>query len=83
MKHAGAKALSALDDLITALRARELKERSPGVFYKKGRAWLHFHEDAVGFFADLRALNEWERFIGSTHEDCAIFLNVVDQNNSG
>ena len=31
-----------------------LKEKSRGVFYRKGRAFLHFHEDPKGLFADVR-----------------------------
>lgn len=67
MKHAGAAALDALADLLAAIRARTtsiagLKETRPGVFYRKGKAWLHFHEDPAGLFADLRAGAEWVRF---------------------
>jgi hypothetical protein len=42
MKHAGPAALDALADLIVSLRERsELKEPRPGVFYRKGKAFLH------------------------------------------
>lgn len=55
MKHAGPAALDALEPLLTALRALPgLKERSRGTFYRKARAFLHFHEDPKGLFADLR-----------------------------
>ncbi len=55
MKHAGAGALDQLEPLITLLRALPgLKEKSRGVFYWKSRAFLHFHEDPNGLFADLR-----------------------------
>ncbi|HEX4183540.1 MAG TPA: hypothetical protein VHY34_09795 [Caulobacteraceae bacterium] len=51
MKHAGQEALDALE----AVRLRRaLTERKRGVFYRKSRAWLHFHEDPAGLFADLR-----------------------------
>jgi hypothetical protein len=66
MKHAGGAALDALDDLLGAIRARctaaGVKEKQRGVFYRKGRAWLHFHEDPAGLFADLRAGADWVRF---------------------
>jgi hypothetical protein len=39
-----------------------LKERSRGVFYRKGNAYLHFHEDPAGLFADLREGKDWRRF---------------------
>lgn len=29
-------------------------EKTRGVFYLKSRAFLHFHEDPAGLFADLR-----------------------------
>ncbi len=32
-----------------------LAETGRGVFYLKSRAFLHFHEDVAGLFADLRA----------------------------
>ena len=80
MKHAGAAALAALDDLITAIRTREgLKEPRPGVFYRKGKAWLHFHEDMAGLFADLRLDTEWQRFRVSEAKERARLLAVIDR----
>jgi hypothetical protein len=78
MKHAGPTALEALSDLIAAIRERsDLKEQRPGVFYRKGKAFLHFHEDAAGLFADLRVSAEWERFrVSETHER-ATFLATL------
>ena len=35
-------------------RNADLTERSPGTFYKKSQAFLHFHEDPAGLFADVR-----------------------------
>jgi hypothetical protein len=55
MKHATPAALDALEPLLADLRAMDgLVERSRGVFYRKGRAFLHFHEDPKGLFADVR-----------------------------
>ena len=55
MKHATPAALDALEPLIAALRTiPSLTEKSRGIFYRKGRAFLHFHEDPRGLFADLR-----------------------------
>ena len=54
MKHAGAAALEQIEPLIDRLRALPgLKEKSRGVFYLKSRAFLHFHEDPKGMFADI------------------------------
>ncbi len=55
MKHASASALDALEPLLAELRALPgLVERSRGVFYRRSRAFLHFHEDPRGLFADVR-----------------------------
>jgi hypothetical protein len=44
--------------LLERLRATgRLKERSRGTFYLKSRAFLHFHEDPAGVFADIRAVD--------------------------
>ena len=32
----------------------DLKEKSRGTFYRKSQAFLHFHEDPAGLFADVR-----------------------------
>jgi hypothetical protein len=80
MRHAGPAALAALDDLIIALRGRGgLKEARPGIFYRRGRAWLHFHEDNAGLFADLRNGETWKRFRVSDPEERAKLLAVVDR----
>ena len=55
MKHAGPGALDALEPLLERLRALGvLREKSRGVFYLKSRAFLHFHEDPSGLYADIR-----------------------------
>jgi len=56
LKHAGAKALDRLEPLLAQARAcPALREKSRGVFYLRSRAFLHFHEDPAGLFADIRA----------------------------
>ena len=55
MKHAGSAALDALEPLLARVRALPgLKEKARGTFYLKSRAFLHFHEDPAGLFADVR-----------------------------
>ena len=55
MRHARPEDLDRLGDLLTQLRTLPgLTERSPGTFYRKSRAFLHFHEDPKGLFADIR-----------------------------
>lgn len=62
MKHAGKDALDRLEPLLAELRERALKETSRGVFYRRGRAFLHFHEHGGELFADLRRDEDFERF---------------------
>ena len=79
MKHADAAALDDLGDLIAALRARGgLREPRRGVFYRRGRAWLHFHTDKAGLFADLRIGDEFERHRVSEPGERAAFLALID-----
>jgi hypothetical protein len=81
MKHAGAASLEALGELLQSLRTRTaLIERRPGVFYVQGKAFLHFHEDPAGFFADLRLGGDWERFPVNSAAEYAMLLAAVDEN---
>ncbi len=55
MKHASAATLSVLTTLLKDLRKRDcLFERTPGSFYIKSKAFLHFHEDPSGIYADIK-----------------------------
>ena len=55
MRHARPQDLDRLEDLLVQLRALPgLIEKTRGVFYFRSRAFLHFHEDPKGLFADLR-----------------------------
>lgn len=71
MKHATAQALDHLEPLLADLRRIEgLKEKSRGVFYHGSKAFLHFHEDPAGLFADLRAADGgFERLPVNTEEE--------------
>lgn len=79
MKHAGAAALQALSPVLERLRKRTpLIEKRPGVFYVRGKAFLHFHEDRAGIFVDLRQRGEWRRLPVNNTAECAILLAAVD-----
>lgn len=55
MAHADEAALKRLLPLLRQLREiKGLKEMKPGIFYLKGSAFLHFHEDAGALFGDLK-----------------------------
>jgi hypothetical protein len=80
MKHAGAAARDGLSDLLESLRTRTgLVERRRGIFYIRGQAFLHFHEDRAGLFADLRQSGDWQRLPVNGPDDCARLLVAVDQ----
>lgn len=64
MKHASPATLAALAPLLLAVRALPgLVERRPGCFYRRSQAFLHFHDDPAGMFADVRlagdAFSRW------------------------
>jgi hypothetical protein len=78
MKHAGKDALEQLIPLLEHIRSHAgIKERSNGVFYKGSKAFLHFHEDPEGLFADLSVNGDWERFAVTTAKEQDQFLKAV------
>jgi hypothetical protein len=82
MRHARAEALDQLEPLLAELRRIPgLRETGRGVFYRGGRAFLHFHEDPQGLFADLRAkgATEFERFDVTSEIGRATLLSAARQ----
>ena len=62
MKHASETTLVLVAELLAAIRARNvLTEKKPGIFYRKGQAFLHFHEDKASMFMDIRDGADWLR----------------------
>jgi hypothetical protein len=62
MQHASSGALDRLEPLLEELRGLpQLAERRRGVFYKKSKAFIHFHEDPSGLHADVRLGDAFER----------------------
>jgi len=75
MKHAGKPSLRSLGTLLNVIRKNdELKEKKPGIFYKQSKAFLHFHEDPSGMFADLKTGTEFERFPVNTEKERKEFI---------
>jgi hypothetical protein len=76
MKHASLATLQQLEPLLVRIRGiAGLVERKPGTFYRRSSAFLHFHEDAAGLFADVK-LNgvEFERLpVSSTNQRAAFW----------
>jgi hypothetical protein len=79
MKHASPAALNHLAELLSGLRANgALKEKGGGVFYVKSKAFLHFHEDPAGLFADLRVGSVWERCPVNTRAERKSLLEKIN-----
>ena len=75
MKHAGDAALDLIEPLLREIRACEgLVERKRGIWHRNSRAFLHFHEDLDGMFADLRVGADFERFRVSSASEQRAFL---------
>jgi hypothetical protein len=81
MKHAGSNSLALLEPLLRKVRQHStLVERTPGSFYRKSKAYLHFHEDVFGTFADVK-LNgvEFTRVRAWTPKEQAQLLALISE----
>ena len=85
MKHARTDALDRLEPLLEQLRAVDgLTEKSRGVFYRKSKAFLHFHEDPTGDYADVRFDGVvFERVRATTASEQRVLLRRVTAALSG
>ena len=80
MRHAGEAALDGIEGVLAELRRLEgVREPRRGVFYRRSRAFLHFHEDPAGMFADVRRGGEWIRLPVDSERERDQFLRVVKQ----
>ena len=78
MKHAGPLALEALELLLEELRKiAGLVERKRGIFYQGAAAFVHFHEDPAGMFADLKSGADFERYAVNTPAEIARLLRAA------
>ena len=80
MRHAGAEALDALEPVLREVRRLEdLIERKRSIFYRQSQAFLHFHDDVAGMFADLKTMKggDYVRFRVSTVAERKTFLTAV------
>jgi hypothetical protein len=79
MKHASTAALHGLSDLLDQVRAKEgIIEKKLGVFYRKSNAFLRFHEDPAGLFADLKAGADFDRYPVNTKNEWKALLSAID-----
>jgi len=78
MRHATPAALDQIDGLLATLRALPgLTEKKRGTFYRGSKAFLHFHEDAAGVFADVRVTDVFDRYRVSTKAEQAALVRRV------
>ena len=78
MKHATNEALDKLEDFLTEVRKLvHLKEKKRGIFYLKSTAFLHFHEDAAGLFADIRCNESFRRFPVNSVAEKKVLLSEI------
>jgi hypothetical protein len=67
MRHATLETLEEIEPLLEELRSVPgLVEKRPGIFYRRSKAFLHFHEDPSGLHADVRFAEEFERVRAET-----------------
>jgi hypothetical protein len=79
MKHASIAALRNLSELLEQIRAKEgVKEKKLGIFYRKSKSFLHFHEDPAGLFADLKAGADFARYPVNTKKEWRVLLTAID-----
>ena len=80
MKHAGPGVLARISPLLEQLRARPvLRETRPGVFELKSRAFLHFHDDPSGIYADVRLAEGFVRLpVTSSSQQSDLLERIAD-----
>jgi hypothetical protein len=79
LKRAGPDTLGRIAPLLEELRARGvLRETRPGVFALRSRAFLHFHDDPSGIFADVRLADDFVRMPVTTRSQQADLLDRID-----
>ena len=79
MRHAGSSTLDRIAPLLQQLRARPaLHEARPGVFTLKSHAFLHFHDDPSGVFADVRLAEGFVRLNVTSRSQQADLLARID-----
>jgi hypothetical protein len=80
MKHASAAALHDLSELLEQIRVKEdIKEKKLGIFYRKSKSFLHFHEDPAGLFADLSLGADFARYPVNTKKEWRVLITAIDQ----
>jgi hypothetical protein len=79
MRHLTPGRLPDIDGLLAELRRVDgLQERTPGIFYVRSRAFLHFHEDGDDIYADVRLDgNDFDRRRVTTRREQTALVGAV------
>ena len=90
MKHARDAALDTIEPLLRELRSLAgMVEKKRGIFYRRSQAFLHFHEDPKGMFADVRVPpaagitahpsgdEEWQRLPANNAREQRVLVKLV------
>ena len=79
MRHITPARLPDIDRLLGELRSVDgLQERTPGVFYVRSRAFLHFHEDGDDIYADVRLDgDDFDRRLVTTRREQQALVSTV------
>jgi hypothetical protein len=79
VRHATPATLDRLETLLRELRGCEgLREKKRGTFYRGSSAFLHFHEDPAGLFADVKLAGaEFTRLRATTAAEQRALLGAV------
>jgi hypothetical protein len=79
VRHITPGRLDTIEPLLTRLRTfPDLTERKHGVFYRRSRAFLHFHEDGDDVYADVRLDGPgFDRLRVTTKSDRDAFVRAV------
>jgi uncharacterized protein CbrC (UPF0167 family) len=78
VRHATQDDLDQLEELLAELRGvSELRERKRGYFSLKSKAFLHFHEDAGAFYADVKLDGAFQRVRVTSRAEQLAFVRQV------
>ncbi len=78
LRHADSAALDRLEPLLAKLREMpELKEVRRGVFYRRSKAFMHFHDDPSGLYTDIRLDQEFERYRVDTEREQRYLMKEI------
>jgi len=78
LRHADSASLKRLEPMLAQLRAMpELREVRPGVFYRRSRAFMHFHDDPSGLHTDIRLGDSFERHRVETADEQAHLIEDI------